>query len=170
MEQMVQLNRLRISRFPTWMDVEIGTCGSNNEMLVKMSKVPNCIIGDTAHEVLESAIYLPPKRIVRLVKVSAFDLGFGVVAKQSELYNRAFDRGFRPAPLELAPHLRIKYLNQPDGEWLRLGAYPVRDKYGKWRVLTIYCEFGQLYLHATSADPETEYVEGDREWIFLQAE
>ncbi|MES2597385.1 MAG: helicase [Verrucomicrobiota bacterium] len=51
------------------------------------------------------------------VEVSVRDLGFTQGASIKELHSRASVLGLLPPPLELAPHLRLQYLDQPEGSW-----------------------------------------------------
>jgi hypothetical protein len=45
------------------------------------------------------------------------DLGCPEGAIYSEICRRAADAGLSLCPLELAPHLRLQYLDQPEGHW-----------------------------------------------------
>lgn len=52
---------------------------------------------------------------LQTVELTVSDLGFPVGATLPEIYNRASDVGLTLCPLELGPHLRLVYLNQPEG-------------------------------------------------------
>ncbi|QSO45827.1 helicase [Alicyclobacillus mengziensis] len=55
------------------------------------------------------------KYIVQTVELTVRDLGFPDGATMNEIFNRATDLGLALCPLELAPHLRLAYLDQPEG-------------------------------------------------------
>jgi hypothetical protein len=49
------------------------------------------------------------------VELTVASLGFANGATSDELFDRAAGLGLSPCPLELAPHLRLSYLDQPEG-------------------------------------------------------
>jgi hypothetical protein len=59
----------------------------------------------------------PVERPWMTVEVSVHDLGFPEGATLAALHDKAQARGLIPPPLELAPHLRLQYLDQPEGHW-----------------------------------------------------
>src|SRR5690349_14971240 len=52
---------------------------------------------------------------VTTVELTVRDLGFLQGATTAEMYARATTLGLGLCPLELAPHLRLQYLDQPEG-------------------------------------------------------
>jgi len=59
----------------------------------------------------------PVERTWLTVEVSVHDLGLPDGATLAELHDKAQTLGLIPPPLELAPHLRLQYLDQPEGHW-----------------------------------------------------
>jgi hypothetical protein len=57
------------------------------------------------------------------VELTVRHLGFTHGATILELYGKAVALGLRLAPIELGPHLRLQYLDQPEGCW----GYPVTE-------------------------------------------
>jgi hypothetical protein len=51
------------------------------------------------------------------VELTVRDLGFPHGVTTAELYARAAALGLGLCPLELGPHFRLSYLNQPEGYW-----------------------------------------------------
>src|SRR5262249_27729122 len=51
------------------------------------------------------------------VELTIRDLGFARGATIAEIYARAAALGLGLCPLELGPHLRLQYLDQPEGYW-----------------------------------------------------
>lgn len=52
---------------------------------------------------------------VEIAALSVGELGFGGGATYGQLLARALEAGWVECPLELGPHLRIQFLDQPDG-------------------------------------------------------
>src|SRR5262245_27680455 len=57
------------------------------------------------------------------VELTVRHLGFTHGARTLELYGKAVALGLCLAPIELGPHLRLQYLDQPEGCW----GYPVTE-------------------------------------------
>jgi hypothetical protein len=54
------------------------------------------------------------ERVVAIAAVSVADLGFGEGATYGQIVRRALEDGLVECPLELGPHLRLKFRDQPD--------------------------------------------------------
>lgn len=57
----------------------------------------------------------PDPEILTMVELSVADLGFQDGATMAAIHASAIARGYEWAPLELGPHLRLQYLDQPEG-------------------------------------------------------
>src|SRR6185437_14164477 len=65
-------------------------------------------------------------------------LGFqGETALLSQIYATAQRLGFGLAPAEIAPQLRVQYLDQPIGEFLIIGMAPIQTWTGEAIILTV---------------------------------
>ena len=63
---------------------------------------------------------------INLVIASVADLGFSDEgATLTAIYARAQALGLELCPAEVGPLLRLRYLNQPVGEWLRIAMTPI---------------------------------------------
>ena len=63
---------------------------------------------------------------INLVIASVADLGFSDEgAALPAIYARARTLGLELCPAEVGPLLRLRYLNQPVGEWLRIAMTPI---------------------------------------------
>jgi hypothetical protein len=110
------------------------------------------------------------------------DLGFPQGATIVELYARAEALGLGLCPLELGPHLRLQYLDQPEGYW----GQPVRQHQAPSGSITIASEKlsddenfpkglylrriqGQLWLRGYRSGPGHVW-EPDDHFIFCQTE
>ena len=57
---------------------------------------------------------LAESRIVEIVSVSVAELGFPEGAVRAQVAARALESGLRECPLELGPHLRLQFAEQPE--------------------------------------------------------
>jgi hypothetical protein len=73
---------------------------------------------------------------VMTVELAIRDLGFPQGATIAEIYARAAAHGLGLCPLELGPHLRLQYLDQPEGYW----GQPVRQHQAPSGSITIASE------------------------------
>jgi hypothetical protein len=84
-------------------------------------------IGDMADEILGRPAFsfstIPVT--VDLVMLSPKDLGFAHAASFAEIDQRAAQHGLELCPAEVGPLLRLAYLDQPVGEFLRIAMKPV---------------------------------------------
>ncbi|MCK1304004.1 DUF1127 domain-containing protein [Bradyrhizobium sp. 24] len=122
-----------------WKTIAIGTFRDMRALRKAMSAM-GCDVGSAAAEVLaRPAFTLSGKKTdVQLVPVSAAELGFkGETASLTEIYARAQRLGFGLAPAEIAPQLRLQYLDQPIGEFLIIGMEPIRTWAGEPVILTV---------------------------------
>lgn len=124
---------------PTWKKVTIGTFTDLAALRVAMAAL-GCGVGTLADEIISRpAFTLSGKRTeVELVAVSPTELGFeGESAKLRNIYARARLLGLRLAPAEVAPQLRLQYLDQPIGEFLIIAMEPIRTWAGEPVILTV---------------------------------
>jgi hypothetical protein len=73
---------------------------------------------------------------VTIVELTVCDLGFPRGATIAEVYERSGQLGLALCPLELGPHLRLQYLDQPEGHWGK----PVRQHQAPYGSTTIASE------------------------------
>ena len=55
------------------------------------------------------------QHVVEIVALSVAELGFGEGATYGQIIARALESGWVECPLELGPHLRMQFPDQPDG-------------------------------------------------------
>jgi hypothetical protein len=96
-------------------------------------------VGDTADEILGRPAFsfstIPVT--VDLVVLSAKDLGFTRSVSHAEIDRRAVQLGLELCPAEVGPLLRLAYLDQPVGEFLRIAMKPVATWSGTPVTLTL---------------------------------
>ena len=123
---------------PVWKTITVGTF-ANSFALRNALDAAGCGIGDLAKEILaRPAFTLSTTRTdVELIAVSAAELGFQTeTASLANIYARARRLGFGLAAAEVAPQLRLQYLDQPMGEFL-IGMEPIKTWKGEPVILTV---------------------------------
>jgi hypothetical protein len=141
---------------PIWKTISLGTNGSADS-LHKALRRAGCHVGHLADEVLAGTGFSvsKTKTDVDLVLLSPGDLGFGAKSTHlADLYARAIRFGFGLCPAEVAPQLRLQYLNQPLGEFLRIAMKPAATGGGEFAVLIVGNGGAGLEIIGADARPE----------------
>jgi len=76
---------------------------------VQLNQAAEALFGDRRFTVLSHP------QVLEIVPVSVADLGFGEGATYAQLAARALESGLVECPLELGPHLRMQFPDQPEG-------------------------------------------------------
>jgi hypothetical protein len=136
-----------------WKTITVGGSSGVNAVRVAMETAPcPMLIGDDADEVLGRPAFPFGRKPVELdlVVVSVFQLGLGDQASRNDVelssavevslrdvYARAVALGFELCPAEVGPALRLEYLDQPLGEFLRIAMTPVARYTGELVDFTV---------------------------------
>jgi uncharacterized protein YjiS (DUF1127 family) len=138
--------------------IRIGTFKDTFALSNAMSAI-GCGVGNSAAEILARPAFTLSRRQaeVELVAVSVAELGFqGETSSLREIYLRAQELGFALAPPEIAPQLRLQYLDQPIGEFLTIGMKPIRTWAGEAVVLTVANGGAGLILIGQDGSEDTQ--------------
>ena len=123
---------------PMWRTITVGTF-ANSFALLDALNAAGCGIGSFAEEILARPSFNvgTTKTSVELFAVSAAELGFRTdTASLAEIYARAQQLGFGLAAAEVAPQLRLQFVDQPMGEFL-IGMEPIKTWKGQPVILTV---------------------------------
>ena len=114
-------------------------------------------------------------RTMVIVEVSVEQLGFPQGTTLLELFERALSLGLALVPLELGPHLRLQYHDQPEGYWgqpvtehqappgsVQIAAAPPSEDDGFPKGFYLRRIKGEMWLRGYWADPTHPYQPGDR--------
>lgn len=121
-----------IADLPIWKHISLGTFNGVNAMRAAL-ETAHVHIGDSANEVLGRPAFTWSHTKIEsdLVVVAVADLGFGERgASLAQIYARALQLGLELCPAEVAPYLRLQYLQQPVGEILQIAMSPVATYHG----------------------------------------
>lgn len=128
-----------VSDVAGWKTITIGNFPDTFALLTALSAI-GCSIGDSAAAILARPAFTVSgaRTGVELLTVSAAELGLkGETALLRQIYEQAQRLGFELAPPEIAPQLRLQYLDQPVGEFLIIGMHPIRTWAGEEVILTV---------------------------------
>jgi hypothetical protein len=123
---------------PPWKTITVGTF-ANSFALLDALDAAGCAIGDSAAEILARPAFRlsTTKMDVELVAVSAAELGFQTeTVPLAAIYARAQQLGLGLAAAEVAPQLRLQYLDQPLGDFL-VAMEPIKTWKGDPIILTV---------------------------------
>lgn len=133
------------------------------EHSVLLNRYARDLFADDAFETSAEA------RTVRVSFVSLPEIGMPDGARFKEILGRAADVGLRPCPLEVAPHLRLDYLDQPEGPYLTVASPEPRPGASTPSGFYLRRREDGLWLRGYVAGPEHVYTPKFTEFVFLNA-
>jgi hypothetical protein len=127
-------------------------------------------VGDGVDEAIgrPSFPFTKAKVELDLVVISAQDLGFPENGGSLEdIYSRALAIGLELCPADMGLELRLKYLDQPRGEFLHVAMKPITLYSGELVDFTLGNDGARLLLVGGDARPET-VLPGSVRFIFIR--
>jgi uncharacterized protein YjiS (DUF1127 family) len=155
---------------PVWKKITVGNF-SDLRALHNALKAVGCGVGDSAGEILARPAFTlsATKADVELFTVSAAELGFQAeTASLGQIYTRAQQLGFGLAAAEIAPQLRLQYLDQPIGEFLIIGMEPIKTWKGEPVILTVANGGAGLILIGQNGRADAEIFVASR-FLFVRS-
>ena len=116
-----------------------------------------CALGESAAEIIGRPAFTLNKTRSNadLVVLSVPELGFeGERVAVADIYARAREHGLELCPAEVGPQLRLQYLDQPLGEFLRIAMEPIATYAGDLVDLTVVNGGASLALIGASAESD----------------
>ena len=112
--------------------LEIG--GKDATTLIKEMREKKINISDYAMDMMKSKNFtvLEESESAILIRLRVGDLGFpkNKYPTTDEIYTRIEELGLELCPAETGPRYRLHYMNQPMGEWFRIGMKQIIDRDG----------------------------------------
>ena len=104
---------MRDTLFPN--PVHIG--GMDKRELIQALRQQSVQLNQAAEVLFDDPRFtpLPQSKVIEIALVSVSALGFGEGATYQQLTERALKSGLVECPLELGPHLRLQFPDQPEG-------------------------------------------------------
>ena len=106
-------------------------------------------------------------RSVRVAIVSLWQLGHSEGATFGDIVRRAVDVGLHLCPLEVAPYLRLSYLDQPQGGYLTVASPPPGEGSNTPNGLYLRHRDHRLWLRGYTATTDHVYAPDFSEFVFL---
>jgi len=152
-----------------WKTIFVGTFADTFTLRDALDAA-GCSIGDLAGQILARPAFTlsVTKTSVELFAVSAAELGFQTsTVPLAEIYARARQSGFGPAAAEVAPQLRLQYLDQPMGEFL-IGMEPIKRWTGEPVILAVANGGAGLVLIGRDGSADAEIPVASR-FLFVRS-
>ena len=150
--------------FAIWKTIVLGRNTSPGEYRNAL-KANGCHIGDYADQILNKVKVSETATQLDLIVMTVAELGFkGAIRKQ--IYDRAIELGLELCPAEVGPALRLRYPDQPYGEWLRISMDPITDSDGNPKVFGVGRVSDERWLDGYYGDPDGFWYADDR-WVFV---
>jgi hypothetical protein len=146
-------------------NVEIG--GKSAEQLISEMEAAGINISDYAKSMLKNREFVPGKNPeeATLIRLTVADLGFKSSATTDQIYERAQILGLELCPADTGPNYRLKYQNQPLGEWIYMGMKQITASDGRPVVFGLARGDGGLWLVVDWASPGHEWYP-NRKFVF----
>lgn len=95
----------------------IAIGGFSKEQLLAHLKEVHVLLNDAAKTLFASELFTTSsiRQNLSTIEIAVVELGFPHGAKMPEIHARALEVGLRLPPLELGPHMRLQYKDQPEG-------------------------------------------------------
>ncbi len=131
-----------------WMTITLGLY-HNVDALLEALTSQDCCISHDAEWTMRQANFIVSSEIskVDLVLASARQLGLRRDSHYGNIFDCGIGRGLQPCSAEIAPQLRRQYVNQPEGEILRIVARErITDEKGRRKIFAMMQSEGRPYL------------------------
>lgn len=141
---------LIVSRFLTWRTVKIGV---HKKLETLQDSLEEFRQSDWARGILWKPEFTlsQTEKDIPLCQGTVKELTGKNRATTSELF-RAIRFAGDLLPAEVAPVLRLQYLDQPRGEWLYVAMEPIKDSDGNFCLFYLVHDMDGLWLRADRAD------------------
>ena len=153
---------------PVWKHISVGTYGEELALRNALD-MAGCAQGDLAEQILARSSFQvsTQKAELDLVVLSPRTLGIQTeTARLADFYARARAFGFRLAPAEVGPQLRLQYFDQPVGEVLHIGMDPLTTWSGRPVIFVV--ANGAEGLMLIGQDVAGGYVPSSVRFLFVR--
>jgi hypothetical protein len=145
-----------------WKTITIGNI--SRDKFIPALKVRGMNVSDWSADMMKQDAFTvaEQEQQIDLVNVSVAELGFDNATRYDAICARAKERGLELCPPEVGPQLRLQYLDQPLGEWLRVAMEAIRDSDGDLCVFSVVHHDGGLWLYSYYGKPDSRWAPDDR--------
>jgi len=137
-----------------WKTITIGNTA--REKFIPTLKERGMNVNDWSADMMKQDAFtvVQEEEQIDLVNVSVAELGFDKATRYDAIRQRAKERGLELCPPEVGPQLRLQYLDQPLGEWLRVAMEAIRDSDGDLDVFHVVHFDDGLWLYGYYGKPD----------------
>ena len=145
--------------------VEIG--GKSKEQLIAEMESSGINISDYAKSMMDNPDFTvgANREEAKLVRLMVADLGFKASATTDQIFERAQALGLELCPPDTGPNYRLKYKDQPLGEYVSIGMKQITDSGGNPSGFNLSRDDGGLWLDDDWAKPSNTWNPGS-EFVF----
>ncbi len=138
-----------------WRTIKLGTGIKDANGFREAIRNAGMKISDRANNMLDRPAFTvaSEETEIDLARVTVAELGFSEATRRDKVYERAIRIGLQLCPTETGPQSRLQYVDQPNGEWLRVCSEPILYSDGSLRVFYVGRSDSELWLLSYYADP-----------------
>jgi hypothetical protein len=158
---------------PCWRMVSIGVYKNVAAMRDALADAEHKVsVGQEADEIMGRPLFPYAQSLtrLRLYRLKGSELGYQYDGNISlgDVYQRASELEYDTCPAEVAPMLRLSYLDQPPGEFLDIAHLPVHRYGGQPIRLTVGYDGWSFLLVSKVGDLETEVLARSLVFVFCK--
>jgi hypothetical protein len=150
-----------------WKTIKLGTHKTAADLKAAITS-SDCRIADWADNLMKQAAFTlaAEETEVDLVVKSVADLGFTPATPYRTICVKAQVLGLALCPSEVGPQLRLQYLDQPKGEWLRVAMDPITGSGGSLGIFDVGRDGNGRWLDWSYGRPGSEW-DPDYRFVFV---
>ena len=152
-----------------WKTIKLGTGLKTASDFRKEVVKAGMKIDDWANDILgkHDLVVAGSVTEVELIACSVAELGFKDGAICKDIYVRAQELGLDLCPPEVGPQLRLRYTDQPKGEWLVIAMEPITGSGGNLSLFVVGRDGVGRWLKACDGSPDG-FWDGYYRFVFLR--
>ncbi len=141
---------------------------TKRELLVRL-KEASVSLNDYARELFDDPGFhtMPGSSEVEVVAISLPELGLSEGGTFDQILEHAAAKGLKTCPLEVAPHLRLSYLDQPRGPYLTVASRELHPGTEQPNGFYLRHLDDGLWLRGYESGPENVYAPDFSDFVFL---
>ena len=155
--------------FDIWKTIKLGTGFKTADEFRRALRDGGFRISGWASDILGNPAFkvASEETEVDLIKVTVAELGFKESVRRDQIYERAKEFGLELCPAEVGPQLRLRYKDQPNGEWILVAMEPIFASDGNPRLFPVGRNDSGLWLSGLWSPP-ARFWPADRRWVFCR--
>ena len=155
--------------FDIWKTIKLGTGFKTADEFRRALRDGGFRISGWASDILGNPAFkvASEETEVDLIKVTVAELGFKESVRRDQIYERAKEFGLELCPAEVGPQLRLRYKDQPNGEWILVAMEPIFASGGNPRLFPVGRNDSGLWLSGLWSPP-ARFWPADRRWVFCR--